>query len=136
MKKNPLNKGVLTRNSAEIGPVTPAMVETRAREIALADGRPPAHVSKSDGEQARRELTGGPEMDAQETLLDSIPESKRSDPAPDSSGHQVPDAPSEDEDEDGRSETEQLVEEGAEEAERDQIQQAALEAAEKDRGEG
>jgi len=133
MEKNPLNKGALTRNSVEIGPVTTDMVQARAHELAIVDGRTHAQVSSADYEQARRELTGGPEMDRQETLLDSIPESKRWDPVPGSSGHQAPESPSEDEDDEGRSETEQLVEEGVAEAERDQMLQAARAAGKQDR---
>jgi hypothetical protein len=41
----------------------------------------------------------------------------------------VPESPSEDEDDEGRSETEQLVDGGAEEAERDRMFQAARAAA-------
>ncbi len=41
------------------------------------------------------------------------------------SGHQVPDSPSEEEDTEGRSITEQLFETGAEEAERDTVHEAA-----------
>jgi hypothetical protein len=135
MNKNPLNKGVFTRNSKEIGEVTPELIRARARELAVIAGRGAAHVSPADLEQARRELTGGPEMDPQETALDAIPESDRWNPVPGSSGHQAPESASEDEDDEGRSETEQLVEEGAGEAERDQILQAARAAEKKDRGE-
>jgi hypothetical protein len=132
MDKNPLNRGVLTRNSAEIGPVTHAMVQARARELAVVAGRAPAHVSPADLEQARRELAGGPEMDSRETSMDSIPEAKRWDPVPGSSGRQGAESPSEDEDEEGRSETEQLVEEGVEEAGRDRMLEAARAAEKKD----
>jgi hypothetical protein len=34
MKRNPLNKGIIMENAAGIGPVTTAMVEARARELA------------------------------------------------------------------------------------------------------
>ena len=135
MKKNPLNKGVLTNNAAGIGPVTPEMVHARARELALIDGRDPAHPSPADQQTARRELAGGPEIDRNEALLDAIPEEKRWDPVPGSTGRQAPEAESEDEDEEGRSETEQLVAEGAQEAERDQMRQAATAAADEDKKE-
>jgi hypothetical protein len=69
-------------------------------------------------------------MDRQEAVLESLPEGKRWDPVPGSTGRQAPESPSEDEDDEGRSETEQLVDEGAEEAERDRMFQAAR-AAEK-----
>ncbi len=54
-------------------------------------------------------------------------------PVPAPRGTQAPEAPSEDEDDEGRSETEQLVDEGMEEAGRDQMLQAEREAEEKDR---
>jgi len=132
MKKNPLNRGVLTNNFSGIGVVTREMVHTRARELALIAGRVPPQPSVADLEQACRELSGGPEMDAQETLMDDLPESKRWDPVPGSAGHAAPESPSEDEDEEGRSETEQLVDEGANEAERDQMLRAAKATARKD----
>jgi hypothetical protein len=88
-------------------------------------GRVPPHVTQADYEQAKRELMGEPDMNRQEAILESLPETNRSDPMPDSTGEQVPESPSEDEDDEGRSETEQLVDEGAEEAERDRMFQAA-----------
>lgn len=129
MDKNPLNIGVLTHNSAGIGPVTREMVHARTRELALIAGRVPPHVSQADYEQARRELTGESDLDRQDAMLDAIPEARRGDPVPDSTGRQVPESPSEDEDDEGRSETVQLVDEGVEEAARDQMLQAAIEAA-------
>jgi hypothetical protein len=135
MGKNPLSKGVLTENAVGIGPVTREMVHARTRELALIAGRAPPHVTQADYEQAKRELTGEADMDRQEAMLESIPETKRWDPVPGSTGRQVPESPSEDEDDEGRSESEQLVDEGAEEAERDQMFQAAQAAEKKDRRE-
>jgi hypothetical protein len=135
MDKNPLNKGVLTENFTGIGPVTREMVHARAGELALIAGRTPPHMLQADYEQAKRELTGESDVDRQEALLESLPETKRWDPVPGSTGHQAPESPSEDEDDEGRSETEQLVEEGAGEAERDQMLQAARAAEQRDRRE-
>lgn len=132
MKTNPLNTGVLTQNFTGIGPVTRAMVQARARELAVIAGRAPPHVTQVDYQQARRELTGESDVDRQDAILDAIPEAKRWDPVPGSAGRQAPDTPSEDEDAEGRSETEQLVDEGAEEADRDRMLQAAR-AAEKNK---
>ena len=67
-------------------------------------------------------------MDRQDALLEALPETKRWDPVPGSAGHQAPESPSEDEDAEGRSETEQLVDEGAEAADRDRMLQAARRA--------
>jgi hypothetical protein len=133
MSKNPLNKGVLIENAVGIGTVTPEMVEARARELAVIAGRVPPQPSQVDYQQAKRELTGEPEMDAEEEALEQIPESERWDPAPGSTGHHTPDSFDEDEDSEGRSESAQLVEEGIKEAEHDQMLQAARAAQERDR---
>jgi hypothetical protein len=58
-------------------------------------------------------------------LLESLPESMRWDPVPGSVGHQAPESASEDEDPEGRSVTEQLVDNGVEAAIREQVNQAA-----------
>ncbi len=132
MNKNPLNKGILTENAVGIGTVTPAMVEARARELAMIAGRVPPEPSEVDYEQAQRELTGGTEMDPAEIALESVAESERWDPVSGSTGHQTEDSLGEDEDSEGRSESAQLVEEGIKEAEHDQMLQAARAAQEKD----
>ena len=135
MGKNPLSKGVLTENAVGIGPVTREMVHARTRELALIAGRVPPHVSQADYERAKRELTGEADMDRQEAMLESILETKRWDPVPGSTGRQLPVSPSEDEDDEGRNEGEQLVDEGAEEAGRDRMFQAAQATEKKDRRE-
>jgi hypothetical protein len=125
MKTNPLKKGEISVNSVGIGTVTRKMVRKRAVELAILDGRSAREVSKSDLATARRELTGGPEMDPKQAALEAAPESERWDPVPGSEGRKVPVSPGEDEDEEGRSDNERLVEEGMEEAELDQADQAA-----------
>jgi hypothetical protein len=130
---NPLNKGELTRNFSGIGPVTLSMVQARAREIALIAGRPPPQVTGTDLRQAERELAGEPETDPNQAVLESAPESERWDPVPGSAGVQAPESSSEDEDDEGRSESEQLAEEGVGEAEHDQMLQAARAAREANR---
>ncbi len=106
MNPNPLKQGVLTENSAGLGTVTRKMVRERAVELAVISGRSAQNVSKSDWEQAKQELTGEPEMDLKAALLEAAPESERWDPLPGSTGHKVPAAPGEDEDETGRSDQE------------------------------
>ena len=135
MNKNPLNKGSLTENAAGIGTVTPEMVETRACELAAIAGRVGSQASADDYEQARRELTGGSEIDEDVEILEALPESERWDPVPGSMGHQTEDSLGEDEDSEGRSESAQLGEEGIKEAEHDQMLQAARAAAAKDQRE-
>ena len=127
MKTNPLKDGTLTENSAGIGTVTRKMVRERAVELAVINGRSAQEVSKSDWEQAKRELTGDSNTDPNEAALESAPESERWDPVPGSTGHKVPVATSEDEDDEGRSDNERLTDEGIAGAELDQSRQATLE---------
>ena len=125
MISNPLKQGSLTENSAGLGTVTRKMVRERAVELAIINGRPEQEVSKTDWEQAKRELTGRPDMDPKQALLEAAPGSERWDPVPGSTGHKVSATPSEDEDEEGRSDNEQLVVEGMAGAEHNQARQAA-----------
>ena len=116
----------MSEDSNGIGTVTRRMVRERAVELALINGRSPEDVSKSDWEQAKRELTGGLDTDPKTAILEAAPESERWNPVPGSTGHKVPVAASEDEDDEGRSDNERLVEEGAAEAEQDELHQASL----------
>ena len=125
MTNNPLNKGVLTENFLGIGTVTQKMVHARACELALIAGRVPPDPSQEDYQQAKGELTGGTDPEPQDEMFELVPESERWDPVPGSTGSKSPESVSEDEDSEGRSETEQLVEQGVEEAGHDQMFQAA-----------
>jgi len=125
MNKNPLKQGMLTENGVGIGTVTRAMVRERAVELAVINGRSAQEPSKNDWDEAKRELTGKPDIDPQDALLQSAPESERWDPLHGSVGTKMPESSSEDEDEDGRSTSAQLVEEGVAEAQHDQMLQAA-----------
>src|SRR6185503_4046786 len=127
MGKNPLNKGIIMENADGIGAVTTAMVEARARELALINGRGSSEPTAADYRQAKRELTGDSEIDAQEETLKSLPESERWDPVPGSSGHQAAESLGEDEDAEGRSESAQMFEEGIIEAEPEAEEQSELE---------
>lgn len=118
-------------NADGIGTVTPAMVETRARELALIDGRDSSKPTEADYQQAKRELTGEEEIDPQQENLESLPESEAWDPLPGSTGRQAADSLGEDEDTEGRSEAAQMYEEGINEAEHDQMLRSA-EAEERD----
>jgi hypothetical protein len=132
MNTNPLKQGALTENSQGIGTVTRKMVRERAVELAVINGRSAPDVSKSDWEQAKRELTGDSDMEPKEAMFDSVPESERWDPVPGSTGRKVPVAPSEDEDDEGRSDNERLVNEGIAGAGLEQSLQAVRAAANKD----
>src|ERR1700677_3350383 len=125
MNINPLKQGVLTENAGGIGTVSRKMVRERAVDLAIINGRSAQDASKSDWEQAKRELTGEPHIDPKDAVLESAPESERWDPVPASTGIKAPEAASEDEDEDGRSDSARLVEEGIGEAGHDQMLQAA-----------
>ena len=129
MNTNPLKQGDLTENSAGIGTVTRKMVRERARELAVINGRSARETSKSDLAQAKRELTGKEDVDSKTAALEAASESERWDPVPGSTGHKVPVAASEDEDDEGRSDNELLVEQGIAEAEHDQMRQASKDAA-------
>jgi len=126
MNTNPLKNGALTENSAGIGTVTSKMVQQRAVELAAINGRSAQEVSASDWEQAKLELTGNSSQDSKEVVLEAAPESERWDPLPGSTGGKVPMAPGEDEDAEGRSDNERLVDEGMAEAEQDQTRLASL----------
>jgi hypothetical protein len=124
-EKNPLNKGIIMENADGIGMVTSKMVEARARELALINGRGSSKPTEADYQQAKRELTGESEIDSQEENLESLPESEGWDPVPGSTGRQAVESLGEDEDAEGRSESAQMFEEGINEAEHDQMLRAA-----------
>ena len=112
-------------NAAGIGTVTSKMVEARARQLALINGRRSSKPSEADYQQGKRELTGEAEIDPQEENLESLPESEGWDPVPGSTGQQAAESVGEDEDAEGRSESAQMFEEGINEAEHDQMRRAA-----------
>lgn len=132
MNTNPLKTGALTEKSTGIGTVTRKMVRARGAELAVIDGLASSAATKSHFARAKRELTGEPERDPKDEILESAPESERWDPLPGSTGHKVQVAPSEDEDEEGRSDNERLVEGGIAEAGIEQSYQATRAAAKKD----
>ena len=125
-----------THNVRMLSASCPAVAERgaaeRAVELTLISGRSAQDVSKSDLERAKRELTGEPDADPNDAVLEAVPESGRWDPVPGSTGHKAPAAPSDDEDDEGRSDGERLVEEGIAGAEHDQMLQAARDAAKQD----
>ena len=112
-------------NADGIGTVTPAMVEARARELAVINGHGSSGPTKADYQQAKRELTGEEEIDPQEKNVESLPESEGWDPVPGSSGRQAAESLGEDEDAERRSESAQMFEEGINEADHDQMRRAA-----------
>jgi hypothetical protein len=133
MDKNPINKGIIAENFKGVGTVTRAMVNARARELAMISGRSPSEVTQADYEQAKRELTGESDRDSQDEILESLPESSRADPMPFAAGSLDPEPPSEDDDDEGRNESAQLVDEGVQEAEHDLMVEAEKSAQEEEK---
>lgn len=129
MRTNPLKEGNISENSAGLGTVTRKMVRARAVELAAINGRSAQEVSKSDRDRAKRQLTSDSDTDSKQAVLESAPESERWDPVPGSTGHKVPVASGDDEDDEGRSDYERLMDEGISGAEHDQTRQAARAAA-------
>jgi hypothetical protein len=132
MKTNSLKDGVISEHSAGVGTVTRKMVRARAAELAIIDGHLSHDATESHFAQAKRELTGVPDMSPKDAILESAPESERWDPVHGSTGQKARVAPSEDEDEEGRSDNERLVEGGIAEAEIEQSFRAIRAAAKKD----
>ena len=132
MDNNHLKDGVISKNSAGIGTVTRQMVRSRAAELAIIDGHLSSEATKSHFAQAKRELTGVPDVDPKDAILESAPESERWDPVSGSTGHKVQVAPSDDEDDEGRSDNERLVVGGIAEADLEQNLQSARAAAKMD----
>ena len=129
MKKHPINTGVVVSNPGGADAMTHKTTPTSPHKDHAAPPDSPA-----GDEPARLKILGpGRHGSPPGDTPEAIPESKRWDPVPGSVGHQEPESPSEDEDDEGRSETEQLVEDGAVEAAREQTQQSSRADDDKDR---
>ena len=124
----------MTGNSGGLGTVTRKMVRDRAIELAIIDGRSAHEATKADWEQAMRQLTGNSQISPNDSALETAAEAERWDPVHGSTGTKLPVAPGEDEDAEGRSDNERLVDEGIAGAEHDLRRQAAKSAAEKGKG--
>jgi len=124
MTKPPLHPSGPPGPVATKAPATREKLNARAHELAASSGRVPTQVTQSEYEQAKRELTGESEGERQDAVLDAMAEPTQWNPVPGSVGHQAPESPSEDEDDEGRSETEQIVDDGAIAAERDRARQS------------
>jgi hypothetical protein len=77
MAKNPLRDGNTPKNTPGLATVTRKKVLGREEELAIISGGWLHKLSPSDFEQARRELTGEPDMAPQEAPVESLPESER-----------------------------------------------------------
>ena len=103
MNIDPLHEAPIIIHRTGIGTVSPDMVRKRAEELALINGREAHNVSKSDWDEATRELTCGDEIDPQQTLMESLPDSERWYPIPGSPSHEAVTVFDDNEDEYGRS---------------------------------
>jgi hypothetical protein len=125
MPKHPTNDPAPADDSIGLGPVSRKRVQERAGELAVINGRPAHEATRADWDQARLELADDPGPGPKETALDAAPESERWDPVHGSTGTKVPVPAGADEDAEGRSTQEQLVDEGIAGAEHDQRLAAA-----------
>lgn len=121
--KVPISHGRIFEHGAGLGTVTPEMVQRRAREIALSDGRAGNEVTSADWEQARRELIGAGNDPVAETDIEEANSTAGWDPAPPSIGHRTETQEVDDE----QSMAEQLYQEGVDEADHDERVQSGRE---------
>ncbi|HUD48521.1 MAG TPA: hypothetical protein VMR33_16935 [Candidatus Baltobacteraceae bacterium] len=117
--KTSVSRGIISDHFRGVGTVTRDMVRKRAREIAIINGRPPNHCTRQDLLEAQRELTGAlPGLDDEEdTLINSGAWGEE----PASAGHTMDRETPPDE----QTIEEELVEQGVNEAEHDQMLEAA-----------
>lgn len=125
MKTNKLKQGEISINSAGLGTPTEAMVRKRAAELARMKGRSAKNVLSSDHDEARIELTGKDTAGIAATKSEQVPESERWDPVPGTEGSKKPAIRDDDDDNEGRSDNERLVDEGIREAEHEQMRRGS-----------
>ena len=125
MKNNPLKTGTIAIDSKGVGTVTPKMVKKRAKGIAEMNDSSGNDATRANTSEARRELSGEGDTDPKEEFLESIAEADRWNLPAGSAGKKVIPTGNEDEDNEGRSDNERLVEEGVADAENDQMVQAS-----------
>jgi hypothetical protein len=113
MKGTQTVKGRISSRFNGLGSVTPEMVEQRAREIALINGRAAEDFNEADLEEASAELTGAGANVEQREEESGLAAATLRDVIPGTSGHRnAPKLPS-----DEQRVPEQLVQEGVDEAE-------------------
>jgi len=127
MKKNPTDQGRFTDHGHGLGTVTEEMVRARAGELALIAGRPKGVILDLDYQEALRELTGKQGL-VTSSREDRLTEDQRWQEVPASEGHKGESVPPADE----QTFAEKLVEEGADDAEQDLMNQATRAQARRD----
>jgi hypothetical protein len=104
----------MTQHGTGVGTVTREMVQKRARELAISDGRDPNEVTQADFQQARRELIGAGTPAADEG--EEVASAAGWDPSPGTIGHRAEGQDVDDEE----TMAERLMREGIEEADHDE----------------
>ena len=113
MKATQNTKGRISGGFNGVGTVTPGMVEQRAREIALINGRPADEFNEADLDEAQAELTGDTALTDQREEESTPGVARLGDIVAGSAGHKNPPKRPSDE----QRVAEQLVQEGVDEAE-------------------
>jgi hypothetical protein len=126
MRENRVEEGRFTEQGHGLGTVTREMVLKRAKELAMISGRD--HILDSDFAQAERELTREEDLPPDPDAAEKLTEDERWEAVPESVGKEGPKVPAPDE----QSFAEKLIEEGVEDAEHDQMKQAARESRRRD----
>jgi hypothetical protein len=129
MREENNNEGRFSENGRGLGTVTEEMVQQRAAELALINGRPPGQILDSDIDEARRELTGRETLVPTPPPAEELTEDQRWQPVAESMGNKAPTMPAPDE----QTFAEELVEEGVEDAEQDRMVQGTRESQHRDR---
>jgi hypothetical protein len=118
-------RGKMSEHFHGMGTPTRDSVAERAREIAVTNGRLPEQFTEADWEQARRELTGVRSRANDEVDVDAA---SAWDPAPGTGGHALDVRNPSDE----QTVAEELVQEGVEEANHEQMVEGNRASREKD----
>ncbi|HLW35590.1 MAG TPA: hypothetical protein VKS98_08015 [Chthoniobacterales bacterium] len=131
MKEKKPTSGKISVHGNGVGVASPEDIERRAREVAMIDERNPEEFTDADWSQAREELMGVENNDPPEENDNTIKLEKEWEITPDNRGRRVP-RPGIEEDEETVGE--QLVNDGREEAARDQMIDARREELEQEGG--
>jgi hypothetical protein len=126
MNDNSHSAGKISVHGDGFGAPSPDAVEKRAREIALIAERDPDEFTDADWDQARRELLGAQDFSAPEETEANADVVEEWNVVASSAGHRAPRG------DDEESVGEQLVEEGVQEAEHDQMVEARKEELEQE----
>ena len=116
MRNTRERSGRISDHFGGLGTVTRAMVEKRAKEIAIINGHPPDQFTENDWVLAKHELLGVQDVEEIEEE-EPVATLTRWDEEPGSAGHHVENELASDE----QTLAERLVEEGVEEANHDQM---------------